>query len=392
MITNLSNRVQQIQPSITFALKAKASELVGQGQDIINLSLGEPDFDTPEHIKQAAIKAINDGVVKYTNADGIFELKQAVIDKFKSENLLGYELNQVIVSAGAKQCLYNLMQAIINPGDEVIIPAPYWVSYPDMVKLAQGTPVIVESSLKQGFKISPEQLEKAITLNAKLLMLNSPSNPSGAIYSISELKALGEVLERHPQVLIASDDIYEHIRWSNEPYANIVNACPALYDRTIVINGVSKAYAMTGWRIGYAAGPTEIIAAMKKIQTQSTSCATSIAQVAAKTALQSEQTCVSDMVKVFQERHDFVVKELNSIDGITCLASYGTFYCFPTIMNLMKKLNIETDLEFCDYLLNHIGVVLVPGSAFGMPGHVRLSYATSIQELDQAIDRIKKIC
>ena len=372
--------MQQIQLSITFALTARVAELKQQGRDIINLSIGEPDFDTPEHIKQAAIDAINSGYTKYTPVDGFPELKIAIIEKLKRDNQLQYQTNQIIVGTGAKQCIYNLFQALLNKGDEVIIPAPFWISYPKIVKLAGGKPKIIKTNIEQAFKITPEQLEKSITPKTRALILNSPNNPSGAVYSATELKALSEVLLRHPQITVVSDDIYEHIRWSGDPFVNIANICPALQANTIVINGVSKAYAMTGWRIGYAAGPVNIIAAMKKIQSHSTSGANSIAQMAAIAALRGNQDCVREMAKTFQERHDVVVAELNSIAGFTCLPSEGTFYSFPYV---------GSDTEFCEQLLEKAGVAVIPGSAFGLPGYLRLSYATSMEELTAALAKIK---
>ena len=322
----LSDRVQRIKPSPTLAITAQAAELRAAGKDIIGLGAGEPDFDTPEHIKKAAEKAINDGFTKYTAVDGTASLKQAIIDKLSRDNQLNYTANQVLVSCGGKQSFFNLCQALLNEGDEVIIPAPYWVSYPDMVLLADGKPVIVEADIKQNFKITPEQLDAAITDKTRLVVINSPSNPSGIAYSKQELAALGQVLLKHPHVLVATDDMYEHILWTEESFSNIVMACPELYDRTIVLNGVSKAYSMTGWRIGYAAGPEKLIKAMKKVQSQSTSNPTSISQVAAEAALNGDQSCVETMLAAFKERSEYVYKRLNAIEGITCLPSDGTFY------------------------------------------------------------------
>jgi len=327
----LSNRVQTIKPSPTLAVTFRAQELKAQGKDIIGLGAGEPDFDTPDHIKQAAIEAINRGFTKYTAVDGTPELKKAIVDKFRRDNGLSYEPGQVLVSCGGKQSFYNLAQALLNAGDEVIIPAPFWVSYPDMVLLADGKPVIVEAGIEQGFKLTPAQLEAAITPRTRLLVLNSPSNPTGTIYTKAEWAALGDVLRRHPHVLVATDDMYEHIYWGSEPFTNILNACPDLYDRTIVLNGVSKAYSMTGWRIGYAAGPKKLIGAMKNIQSQSTSNPTSISQVAATVALNSDQSCVQHMLRAFKERHEFVVAGLNRIKGFRCLPSQGAFYSFPDV-------------------------------------------------------------
>ena len=390
MSISLSNRVQSIKPSQTLAITARAKELRAQGLDIIGLGAGEPDFDTPDHIKEAAIQAIRDGFTKYTAVDGTPGLKQAVIDKFKRDNGLDYEMNQILVSVGGKQTSFNLLQALINPGDEVIIPAPYWVSYPDMTLLAEGVPVIVSAGIEQAYKISPEQLEDAITDRSRLIFINSPSNPTGAVYSREELAALGEVLKKYPNILIATDDMYEHILWTDSPFVNIVNACPELYDRTIVMNGVSKAYSMTGWRIGYCGGPANLVAAMKKTQSQSTSNPCSISQVAAEAALNGDQGCIAPMLKAFKERHDFVVGRLNAINGIKCLPSDGTFYAFADFREaIANRDGINNDLELADYLLNEAKVALVPGSAFGAEGYMRLSYATSMENLDQALSRIE---
>jgi len=389
----LSHRVRSIKPSPTLAVAAKATKMRAEGKDIINLGVGEPDFDTPQHIKDAGIDAIRRGFTKYTAVGGTPSLKKAVCDKFKRENGLTYAPNQVLVSCGGKQSFYNLAQALLNAGDEVIIPAPYWVSYPDMVLLAEGKPVIVNAGIDQGFKITPAQLEKAITPRTKLLVINSPSNPTGAVYSKTELAALGEVLRRHPQVVIASDDMYEHILMQDGEYANIVNACPDLYDRTLVLNGVSKAYAMTGWRIGYAAGPAEIIAAMDNIQSQSTSNPTSISQVAAEAALNGDQGCITPMLTAFRERHRYVVDALNAIPGVHCVDSGGAFYAFPNVSAAIGKLHAEgklteaTDLALANRLLEY-GVALVPGSAFGAEGCIRISFATSMDNLKQAVERI----
>ncbi len=389
MDITLSQRVQSIKPSPTLAITARAAALKAQGQDIIGLGAGEPDFDTPEHIKQAAIDAIHAGKTKYTAVDGTAELKQAVIDKFSRDNDLTYQPSQILVSVGGKQSFFNLTQALLDAGDEVIIPAPYWVSYPDMVLLANGKPVIVDADQSQQFKIIPDQLAAAITPKTRLFVINSPSNPSGKAYSRSELLALGEVLRQHPHVLIATDDMYEHILWTAESFENIVTACPDLYERTIVLNGVSKAYSMTGWRIGYAAGPEKLIAAMKKIQSQSTSNPCSISQAAAVAALNGDQHCVQTMLTEFKKRHDRVVSRLNSLPGIDALPSDGTFYVFPNITGAVTHLaNIDDDLEFAEQLLIEKGVAVVPGTAFGLKNHIRLSIATSEQNLDEALDRI----
>lgn len=390
MSTSLSNRVKSIKPSQTLAITARAKELRAQGLDIIGLGAGEPDFDTPEHIKDAAIQAIRDGFTKYTAVDGTPSLKQAIIDKFKRDNNIDYEMNQILVSVGGKQSSFNLLQALINPGDEVIIPAPYWVSYPDMTLLAEGVPVIVSAGIEQGYKITPDQLEAAITDRTRLIFINSPSNPTGAVYNRDELAALGNVLIKYPNVLIATDDMYEHILWTDMPFVNIVNACPELYDRTIVLNGVSKAYSMTGWRIGYCGGPADLVAAMKKTQSQSTSNPCSISQVAAEAALNGDQACITPMLKAFKERHDFVVDRLNAMNGVKCLPSDGTFYAFADFRDVITSRDgISNDLELADYLLNEAKVALVPGSAFGADGYMRLSYATSMENLDQALTRIE---
>lgn len=392
MDAKLSKRVQRVKPSPTLAVDARAKALMAEGRDIINLGAGEPDFDTPEHIKQAAIDALGAGFTKYTPVDGTAGLKQAIIDKFRRDNQLDYSPEQILVSVGGKQSFYNLAQAILDEGDEVIILAPYWVSYPDMVLLADGIPVIINGDQSQGFKITAEQLEQAITPKTRLLVLNSPSNPTGVAYSAAELESLAEVLLKHPQVVIATDDMYEHILWRDEPFSNIVNVCPQLYERSMVLNGVSKAYAMTGWRIGYAAGPADIIKAMKKIQSQSTSGPTSIAQVAAQAALEGDQGCVADMVSAFKSRHDYVVEALNKINGVQCLPSQGTFYSFPSFQQAIAAIDgIDDDLALAEYMLNEIGVATVPGTAFGAPGHLRLSFATSQHNLEQAIARINKM-
>jgi aspartate aminotransferase len=391
MSIKLSNRVKAVKPSPTLAITARAAQMRAAGKDIIGLGAGEPDFDTPDHIKAAAVKALDNGFTKYTAVDGIPSLKKAIIAKFKNDNGLDYQLNQILVSCGGKQSSYNLTQALLNSGDEVIIPAPFWVSYPDMVLLADGVPVIIETTQEQHFKISPKQLRAAISDKTRLVFINSPSNPSGIAYSLDELKALGNVLKDYPDIIIATDDMYEHILWKQGTFVNILNAHPEFYDRTIVMNGVSKAYSMTGWRIGYAAGPADLIEAMCTIQSQSTSNPTSISQVAAETALTGDQGFIERMCTEFKSRHDFVVAELNSIDGVDCLETDGTFYVFPNIENLIARLpNIKDDLDFSEYLIEQAGVALVPGSAFGSPGHIRISIATSMKNLQAALERIKK--
>jgi aspartate aminotransferase len=388
----ISTRVQRIKPSPTLAVTARAAALRAAGKDIIGLGAGEPDFDTPDHIKQAAIKAIQDGFTKYTDVGGTAQLKKAIIAKFARENGLTYTPAQILVSVGGKQSFFNLAQALLNPGDEVIIPAPYWVSYPDMVMLADGIPVIISAGIDQHFKISPEQLEAAITPLTRLVVINSPSNPTGSAYTGEELAVLGEVLRRHPHILIATDDMYEHILWTAEPFVNILNVCPDLYDRTMVLNGVSKAYSMTGWRIGYAGGPAVLIEAMKNVQSQSTSNPTSISQVAAQAALEGDQSCISRMCKAFKERHDFVIKELNTIPGVRCIPGQGTFYTFPNVEGIIDRLDgLNSDVDLAEFLINEAGVALVPGSAFGAPGHLRLSFATDMETLREATRRLKDV-
>ena len=392
----LSRRVQAIKPSPTLAVTARAAKLKAEGNDIIGLGAGEPDFDTPQHIKDAAIKAINSGFTKYTAVGGTPSLKAAVIAKFKRDNGLDYNAKQILVSCGGKQSFFNLALAVINPGDEVIVPAPYWVSYPDIVIIAEGKPVIVEAGIEQGFKLTPAQLKAAITPKTKMVVINSPSNPSGAVYTMEDLKALGEVLRAHPDILIATDDMYEHIALTDEKFVNILNACPDLYPRTMVLNGVSKAYAMTGWRIGYAAGPEAIITAMENVQSQSTSNPTSISQVAAEAALNGDQGCIAPMLKAFRERHVFVVNELNKIPGLKCIMAGGAFYAFPDArvaiitLQIIGIINEATDIALAEYLLVKAGVAVVPGSAFGSAGYIRLSFATSMSNLQNALQRIAK--
>jgi aspartate aminotransferase len=389
MSIKLASRVQAVKPSATLAITARAKELRAAGKDVIGLGAGEPDFDTPEHIKAAAIRSINDGFTKYTAVDGTPELKNAIIAKFRRENGFDYAGDQILVSCGGKQSFYNLAQAILDPGDEVIIPAPFWVSYPDMVLLAGGAPVLVHAGSEQSFKITPAQLKAAMTEKTKLVVINSPSNPTGMAYSREELQALGEVLLEHPRAVIATDDMYEHIRWSSDPFVNILNACPDLAPRTLVLNGVSKAYSMTGWRIGYAGGPADVIKAMKKVQSQSTSNPTSISQVAAQAALEGPQECIGTMLAAFKERHDYVVERLNAMSGVECLATDGTFYVFPRVEGMIDAIGeVNNDLELAEYLIEQAGVALVPGTAFGVGGHVRISIATSRDNLEKALDRI----
>ena len=391
MSIKLSTRVQAVKPSPTLAVTARAAAMKAAGKDVVGLGAGEPDFDTPQHIKEAAIQAIRDGFTKYTDVDGTPSLKRAVIAKFKRDNGLDFAPEQVLVSVGGKHSFFNLAQALLDPGDEVIIPAPYWVSYPDMALLAGAQPVFIKASDDQRFKITAPQLAGAITSQTRLVVINSPSNPTGMAYAADELADLAEVLAEHPRIVIATDDMYEHIRWdSSTPFVNILNVRPDLYDRTIVLNGVSKAYSMTGWRIGYAGGPAELIKAMKKVQSQSTSNPTSISQVAAQAALDGPQDFIRVMVTAFEERHDFVVDRLNRIPGVSCLPTDGTFYLFPNVQELIERLDgIGNDVEFAEFLIEKAGVALVPGSAFGLGGHIRLSIATSMANLEKALERIE---
>ncbi len=389
MTIKLSDRVQRIKPSPTLAVTARAAEMKSAGYDIIGLAAGEPDFDTPAHIKDAAKQALDEGFTKYAPVGGMPGLRSAIIDKFQRENGLTFEPSQILVSCGAKQSLYNLTQAVLDEGDEVIIPAPYWVSYPAMASLAGAESVILETDMDAAFKITPEKLRDALSERSRLVILNSPSNPSGKAYTKEELAALGEVLKGYPGVLIATDDIYEHIRWTNEPFVNIVNACPELESRTVVVNGVSKVYSMTGWRIGYVGGPESVVKAMSKIQSQSTSGATSVSQKAAEAALTGDQGCVGDMVKAFKERHDYVTHALDDLPGVRCLPSDATFYAFPDFREVISRLDgLNDDTELAEHLIDQAGVALVPGSAFGTPGHLRLSYATSMENLEKALDKL----
>ncbi|WP_417655936.1 pyridoxal phosphate-dependent aminotransferase [Pseudidiomarina aestuarii] len=384
----LSDRVNAIQPSPTLAVSQKAAELKAAGHDVIGLGVGEPDFDTPAFVKDAAKAAIDAGHTKYTAVDGILDLKKAVIEKLKRDNQLDYQVNQILISAGGKHSIFNLLSAWLNPGDEVLIPAPYWVSYPDMSLLVGAEPKFIQAGIEQRYKINAEQLAAAITPRTRLLFLNSPSNPTGTAYTAAELRALADVLVNYPDILIATDDMYEHILWSEEPFANIAMVAPELRDRIVVLSGVSKAYAMTGWRIGYAAGPAPIIAAMKKIQSQSTSNPASISQYAALAALNGDQSCIDDMVTAFKQRHDYLVDALNQIPGIQCIAGDGTFYTFANIDGLMTAKGCSTDVELCEQILSDAKVALVPGSAFGAPGHCRFSFACSMETLQEAVRRI----
>ena len=388
----LSKRISNTKTSATIAMSMKARELISQGKDIISLSAGEPDFDTPNHIKEAAIKSINSGNTKYTPVDGMLTLKESITRKFKNENNLEYTSDQIIVSTGCKQSIYNLCQATLDKGDEVLIPSPYWVSYPEIVKLSDATPIFIETKSDNDFKVTGEMLLNNITDKTRMILLNSPSNPSGFIYTEDDLRDIGKVLKKHPNIIIASDDIYEHIIFNKKKFTNILNVCPELYDQTIVLNGVSKAYAMTGWRIGYAAGNTKIIGAMKKIQSQSTSCTCSIAQSAAKAALDGSKKEVNEMVVEYQLRSEFLHTELNKIDGIKYKNPDGSFYAFVDVNGLIDKIDsINDDFELSEYLLNKAGVAVVPGTAFGAKNHIRISFATSLENLQEAVIRMKNL-
>ena len=391
MSLSVSKRMAGIKPSPTSAVLALATELRAAGRDIISLGTGEPDFDTPQHIKDAAQKAIDDGATKYTPIDGTLELRVAIQRKFQAENQLDYDISQIMVSSGAKQCLFNLCMGLLGSGDEAVIPAPYWVSYPDMVRLAGAEPVVVEAGIEADFKITPEQLRTAISDKTRLFFLNSPSNPTGASYTLIELQALGTVLIDHPNVIIVADDIYEHIHWGSDPFCSFAAACPELYNRTVTVNGVSKAYAMTGWRIGYAAGPVELITAMRTIQSQSTSNPCSISQVAAIAALSGDQSPVAEMTAAYKRRHDFVVAALHEIDGVECRSGEGTFYAFPRVTGALQRKRLVSDTDLVELLINDADVACVPGTAFGAPGYLRLSFASSMESLDEALKRIKRV-
>jgi len=388
----ISNSLKRIKPSPTIAVTQKARELRAAGKDVIGLGAGEPDFDTPENIKKAAIEAIKSGDTKYTAVDGTPALKKAIIRKFKRENKLNFSLDQITVGTGGKQVLYNTFMATLNKGDEVIIPAPFWVSYPDMVLLAGGKPKIVKCTEQEGFKLTAKKLKKAITKKTKWLILNSPSNPTGAGYSKKEIQDLAKVLVRKKKIFILSDDIYEHVRYDNFKFFTIAQL-PKLKERTLTMNGVSKSYAMTGWRIGYAAGPTDIIKAIRKIQSQSTSNPSSISQAAAVEALNGNQGFIKKRASAFKQRRNFVVKSLNAIKGISCLTPNGAFYVFPSCKGLLnKKTKFKTDTDFVKKLLEKSNVAVVQGSAFGLDGFFRISYATSMKNLKKAMDRIKSFC
>ena len=385
----LSNRIQKVKPSATITISAKAMELRANGVDVISLSAGEPDFDTPEHIKKAAIEAINKGQTKYTQVDGTPELKDAIINKFSRDNNLHYQRENIIASTGAKQTLYNLFQSVLEADDEVVIISPYWVSYPDMVLLADANPVIVKTHQEDNFEIDMDSFRAALTDKTKLLILNSPSNPTGLTYTKAQYESMGKILSDYPNVLIATDDMYEHIYWGNEPFTSFAEVCPNLFDRTITINGVSKAYAMTGWRIGYCGAPKSIVKAMKKVQGQSTSNPSSISQVAAIAALNGPQDAVNMMVGEYKKRHDYLCDALNKINGFNTSPGTGAFYLFPEVSSVIESKGFADDIEFSSFLIDQANVAVIPGSAFGAEGCIRISYATSMELLKESIARIK---
>ena len=389
-MARISVIVDQIKASATITVSAQAMRLKAEGRDIVSLSAGEPDFDTPEHVREAAIAAIHAGKTRYTQVDGTPELKAAIVRKFRLQNDLEFEADQVIVSNGAKQSLYNLMVAVLNRDDEVVVPAPYWVSYPDMVKLTGARPVILSATAENHYKITPRELQNTLNEDTRMVILNSPSNPTGKVYTEDEYRELGDVLLEHPKVFIACDDIYEHIYWGKGPFRTFLNACPDLAERTFVINGVSKGYAMTGWRIGYLAGPADLVTAMRKVQGQSTSCASSISQAAAVAALTGPQDCIEEMRLAFEERYRYIRDALNEIEGVECPECDGAFYAFPSFQVVIDRMDgIRDDVELATWLLDEAGVATVPGSAFGAPGHLRLSFASSMHELKDAIGRIR---
>ena len=390
MSLSVSERMSRVMPSATSAVLGLAAELREAGRDVISLGAGEPDFDTPQHIKEAAMQAIRDGHTKYTAIDGTSQLKSAIQRKFERDNGLHYDPDQILVSCGAKHTLFNACMAILSAGDEAIIPAPYWVSYPDMVRVADGIPVVIDTGIEDGFKVTPEKLAAAITKRTRILFLNSPSNPTGSCYSRAELEALGEVLASHPHIVVLADDIYEHIYWADEPFCSIATACPDLVDRVVTINGVSKCYAMTGWRIGYAGGPRKVIKAMKTIQSQITSNPSSVSQVAAAAALDGDQACVAEMLKAYKARSDYIVGALNEVPGFECREGEGAFYAFPKVTGAIEALGLHDDAALVKQVLESGTVVMVPGTPFGAPGYVRISFACSIEELEEAVRRIRK--
>jgi len=384
----ISERVKKVKPSATIAISSKAMEMRSAGIDVISMSAGEPDFDTPEHIKDAAKVAMDDGMTKYTQVDGLPELKQAIINKFRDDNELIYHPENILVSTGAKQTLYNLFQAILGPGDEVIIISPYWVSYPDMVLLADAKPIIVDTFQKNDFSLDLSSFKEALNERTKLVIINSPSNPTGITFGRSDYESIGAILEDHPDVYVATDDMYEYIYWGEEPFVSFAQACPSLFDRTITINGVSKSYAMTGWRIGYCGGPTDVIGAMKKVQSQSTSNPSSISQAATIAALNGSKDEIYAMVEQYKLRHDYLCNALNDIDGFKTSPGSGAFYLFPDVKNVIKNKGFSDDVELSQYFIEEAKVAVIPGSAFGSKGYIRLSYATSHEQIKEAVERI----
>ena len=381
----------RVKPSPTGAVLALVTELRAQGRDIISLGAGEPDFDTPKHIRDAAVAAIAAGQTRYTPIDGTPALKSAIQAKFRRENGLDYESAQIIVTSGGKQALFNLCMALLAPGDEAIIPTPCWVSYPDMVRLAEGEPVMIETGIEQHFKVTPAELEARLTDRTRLVVLNSPGNPTGASYTRAELEALGSVLDGYPDVVVVSDDIYEHIYWADEPFVSFATACPELFDRTVTVNGVSKAYAMTGWRIGYAGGPAELISAMKTVQSQSTSNPCSVSQAAAQAALDGDQRPVREMCSAYRLRHDYIVAALNAIPGVQCRHGEGAFYAFPRVQEAVERLGLADDTALAKKLIAEADVACVPGAAFEAPGYLRMSFACSQETLEEAVNRLNRV-
>ncbi len=391
MSLSVSPRMARVKPSPTGAVLALVTELRARGRDIISLGAGEPDFDTPQHIRDAAVAAIAAGQTRYTPIDGTPALKAAIQAKFERDNGLGYDPSQIIVTSGGKQALFNLCMALLGPGDEAIIPAPCWVSYPDMVLLAEAEPIMIETGIEQHFKLTPAQLQARLSKKTRLLIINSPGNPTGASYTRAELEALGAVLEDYPDVVVVSDDIYEHIYWAHEPFASFATACPALLDRTVTVNGVSKAYAMTGWRIGYAGGPEVLVSAMKTVQSQSTSNPCSVSQAAAVAALEGNQGPLAEMCAAYRRRHDFIVAALNEIPGVRCRHGEGAFYVLPRVQEAVARLGLADDTALAEMLISEAGVACVPGTPFGAPGYLRMSFACSLEALEEALDRLHRV-
>ena len=391
MSLSVSDRMARVMPSATSAVLGLAAQLREEGRDVISLGAGEPDFDTPDHIKEAAIRAIRDGDTKYTAIDGTSALKAAIGEKFSRDNQLEYGHDEILVSCGAKHTLFNLCMGLLSPGDQAIIPVPYWVSYPDMVRVAEAEPVFVTTDIDSDFKITPEQLRETITERTRLLFLNSPSNPSGSCYTRAELEALGEVLLEHPQLVIAADDIYEHVHWGAEPFCSLATAVPELKAQTVTINGVSKCYAMTGWRVGYAGGPADVIKAMKTIQSQATSNPCSVSQAAAAAALSGDQACIADMTAAYRERSEFIVAALNGLPGFECRPGEGAFYAFPRVTGAIEACGLASDMDPVQRILSEATVVMVPGTPFGSPGYVRISFACSKEELAESVERIRNV-